>query len=252
MQHPLANPSLAPYGFTTPRSRARLDDKLPSGYPNNEKIMARMWARANCAKSPEPLPVKTIIHDILPAMAQRHRITTGDFQFGGLPYLSRDILVLSTFVQWFGTNCGWCFIDTDISKSWVPDIYWLGHHMFSSQFRYYHPEREFLIKLERDDKYLGNWGYKQELVIFLTHVCNSHCNTSRIRTLLGETCHYERSSVSARDRAVVEGLMRWLGQPAGRAFIAAYAARRKRANDAAWQRKKAEVFPLKKREVAAA
>ena len=225
MRHPLVNPSLAPYGFVPPSSRRRLEYKseLP-GYINCERALARLWDKAHRSNASHPRPIETIVHQILPGIARAHRLVAGDFIFDGLPYRSRDILVLSATVQWLGTNVGNSFLETDISKSWQPEIWQWGTRFFKSQYRYYHPEREFLIKLEKErHARFGTDGLNLPAMIF--HECSNRCGS-----VMGlRHCYYDPHVPEPRDHVLVEGLMRWLAMPAGRAFIAAYQARRARA-----------------------
>lgn len=210
--HPLENPSLAPYGFVFPLRQKRLEyQPLVEHWVNEEKLMARLWDRWNRSNAPRPLPVQTIIHDILPSLATANRLTAGDFLHDGLPYLSRDVLVLSSMLCWFGTNFGRSFLETDISRFGIPG---------------YHPAREFRIKLARKMK-------KVDIVAHVTHVCNARCGT--VRSIVGD-CYHESGEVSVRDRAVVDGLMRWLASRAGRAFIAEFTRRKESAWEAARER----------------
>ena len=213
--HPLENPSLAPYGFVFPSRKKRLEYKPEANHHwvNEEKVIVRLWDRRNRKNAPRPLPVQTIIHEILPSQEKANRIINGDLQFDGLPYLTRDILVLSSVVQWFGTNVGRCFIETDISRQSIPG---------------FHFEREFLIKFAQEMK-------QSDLVAFLTHTCTPHCETIRKLGFRNE-CWYDRNNVSLRDRAVVDGLMRWLGRKAGREFLAEFANRKQNAWAAANKR----------------
>jgi hypothetical protein len=154
-----------------------------------------------------PLPAETIIHVILPGLASANRLTSGDFSHGGLPYLTRDVLVLSSTLQWLGTNVGRCFLEEDISQK---------------RTRRYHPEREFVIKLDLMEK-----EKCRDMVSFFTHVCTPQCTKSG--SFWSDGCVYKKGDSHTRDRAVVDGLMRWLGQESGRAFLAEYATRKKSA-----------------------
>ncbi len=213
--HPLENPSLTPYGFVFPGGQKRLEYKpTTSCCVNVEKIAARIWDRWNRTNAPKPLPVQTIIHEILPGLASANRITNGDFWHNGLPYLTRDILVLSRTVQWLGSNNGLCFLGTDISHSSI--------HGF-------HPEREFRIKFAME---------KMDMVALLMHICTPRCNV--VHSLYYNGCYYNANDVSSRDRAVVDGLMRWLGKRAGRAFIAEFKKRKKNAWDTVREREEKE------------
>lgn len=209
--HPLENPSLAPYGFAFPNRRKRLEYVPEIGGINAEKIIARMWDRRNRANAAKPLPIESIIHEILPSQATANRIAAGDFMHNGLPYLTRDILLISSTIQWLGTNCGNWFLEEDISRE-------LG----------FHPEREFLMKCERSDARRNQT--EPSMALFLTHSCTERCRNNPFMPF--QSCHYD-NPVSERDRAVINGLMRWLGKPPGRGFIAEYLQRRKNAFEAA-------------------
>jgi hypothetical protein len=220
MQHPLVNPSLTPYGFVFPGWAKRLEFQPNdnSYWVNTEVVIGTFWAERNRLKAPRPLPVQTIIHHILPGMAAANRLTTGDFVFDGLPYLSRDIATLSSAVQWFGTNVGRCFLE-DV---W-PHIPAHRH------------DHEFLAKLEyeREKSYSPT-----DLAVHFTHTCNERCG--KIVAFWG-SCKYIPSETTLRDRAVVDGLMRWLGRKDGREFIADYQARRKRVQSAASERRRRDL-----------
>lgn len=213
--HPLENPSLAPYGFVFPHRKERLEHK-PKGHSlwiNEEAIIARVWDRFNRSNAPKPLPIQRIIHEILPGLASSNRLTVGDFYHDGLPYLTRDILVLSSTAQWLGTNNGRCFLDTDISRDSIPG---------------FHPEREFCMKFALEMK-------RSDKVASLTHVCTARCGRIRmINPAVG--CYIDSSDVFARDRAVVDGFMRWLGRKDGRAFNAECTLLKKNARTAVCER----------------
>ncbi|MDD2657626.1 MAG: hypothetical protein PHD04_03135 [Candidatus Pacebacteria bacterium] len=218
-RHPLENPSLTPYGFVFPSWQERLKHKQPPNmtWLNEENIMGRIWDRANRANAPKPLPAETILHDILPSLKTANRLASGDFMFNGLPYLTRDILVLSSFMQWFGTGVGRCFLESAVPSWDVPANGYIG-------------EWEFLIKLKIEQQ---RW----EPIANVVHVCTDDCD--KIRSLNG-SCHRSSAQIMPRDRAVVEGLLRWLGKQAGRAFIAEFQRRKKNAWNAARSRQKAE------------
>ncbi|MDP1707217.1 MAG: hypothetical protein Q8L30_01545 [bacterium] len=220
--HPLENPSLAPYGFTFPNRQKRLAYKPKNHkfWVNEERLIARVWDRRHRADALKPLPIQTIIHDILPSLATANRITEGDFWFDGLPYLTRGILVLSSTVYWFGTNVGRCYLETDISGLSIPG---------------FHPEREFRIKFAQEME-------RKDMVAFLTHVCTSRCGGKvvTLQQVIAGRCYFDSSAVSLRDRALIDGLMFWLGKKAGRAFIADYSARKANAWTAAYARQHEE------------
>ncbi len=226
-RHPLQNPSLAPYGFVFPYYKTRLEFQ-PKEHPfwvNEEKIAGRVWDRCNRANAPKPLPVQTIIHEILPGQKSANRITAGDFWHDGLPYQARDILMLSTAVQWFGTNCGRCFLETDISGDSIPG---------------FHPEREFLIKLAKEHF---------DLAAHLAHECSERCKVHRLFARYG--CYFAEKDVTPRDRAVLDGLMRWLGRKPGRAFAVEFTKRKKNAWADAHKRMQAAFENSRKRYIIA-
>lgn len=199
MQHPLVNPSLTPFGFATPRQKGRLEytPTTATGI-NRERIIARLWDRRNRLMASHPLPAAEIIHEILPSQKKANTLKSGDFVFGGLSYLSRDIIVLSGIVQWLGTNVGDCFLATSINGR-----------------EGYHPEREFVMKLAEE---MG----KCHLVAHILHICNKRCGTFVTRIGSFDGCAYDARLISDRDMVVVDGLMRWLGKKDGRSFIKKY------------------------------
>lgn len=216
MRHPLVNQSLTPFGFTSIGSQTRLDyrPKLEGGI-NRERIIAKLWANWNREQAPLPLPAEVIIHEQLPAMGSRLKITEGEFMFRGKPYVGRDIAVLSSAVQWLATSVGENFL-----------------YCKPMGFSEVHPEREFRekfkIELEQSHRLLPQ---------FTHHVCVEECkrkpdafDRGYMRGLWFDPHYYGK--VTDRDRAVVDSLMWWLGRVHGRAFIAAYTAKKNRAVEA--------------------
>lgn len=215
MEHPLVRPTLAPYKFAFSRQAKRLDYRDPNDpyYFNPEDLIARFWAKRHQADATRPLPIETIIHRILPGMARAHATFTAEFEFGGKPYRSRDIALLSTVVYWFGTNVGNAFLE--------PAYCWLGPRDLPPLSRRLadHPEREFLEKYRRQivphDYVKYVWA----------HTCVPECEKRRQPSFPADHCFYH-DAVVPRDYAVVEGLMRWLGTTEGRTFTAAWRKRR--------------------------
>jgi hypothetical protein len=195
MNHPLENPSLTPIGFVFPLYNKRVFQKLGEGFINGDYEAAFFWEKMNRLKSPAPLPAETIIHEIMPSIAKRGCTQFGDFEFSGRQYFSRDIMVLSTFMQWFGTNIGRSFI-TDAPFG----------------FRCSHPLREFKEKFALENK-------RDKLIAGRIHSCDKHrCGPGAI----GWVCDPDVSQVTDRDRLVVQSLMHWLGNRAGRDYMSAY------------------------------
>lgn len=207
-KHPLENPSLAPLGLTTELSYSRLHWR-PTGpfMVFVERMSARFWEKRNRADALRPLPVETIIHRIMPSMAQRNRIAKGDFVFEGKPYLTRDIVTLSSAVQWFGTNVGSCFINEPLHK----------------KGRGYHPSREFIVKLAQENEQKLD-ACRPDMYTHLTHRCTGRCKNS---------CVYDSRTVTDRDKAVVDALMRWLGTAHGRQYLEQYRVRQQLARESA-------------------
>jgi len=205
-KHPLENPTLAPLGLTTPLSQTRLQWR-PS-IPHTvfvERMSARFWEKRNRTDAARPLPVETILHRIMPSMAQCNRLTRGDFVFEGKAYLTRDIVTLANAVQWFGTNIGKCFIDEPLLK----------------KGKNYHSSREFTRKLARENEQKCEFN-RPNMYTFLAHRCTGRCKGQ---------CVYDARKVTERDKAVIDALMRWLGTVHGRQYLADYRLRQ----DKAWQ-----------------
>jgi hypothetical protein len=201
MQHPLVNPSLAPFGFVFPRYRDRLNFESPHDphWVNPERAMAQFWQKLHRHGADSSFPIEEIVHNVLPSMNSRCRITDGDFTFRGKPYLSRDIALISTIMYWFGTNIGNCFL-----------LYPHGLHT---------PKRHDHEFLEKFNLYMKE---QRNLVAMWTHVCNNDCKLS---SMPFADPHRDRpKEVTPRDYAVAEALMRWLGASSGRVFIASWAA----------------------------
>lgn len=215
MQHPLVRPSLAPYGFAHHHHSDRLGytSDINPYWVNAERLMAKFWDRRHRIDAPDPLPIETIIHRILPAQAQANRLSEGEFTFRGLPYLSYDIALLSSIMYWFGTNVGSCFLER-------PTI-------FPPKGRLGRPEYEFLAKYEREMQ-------RRDMVAFWGHQCTHRCSQDNVMLSPFVSPHaYDSRTITSRDRAVTEGLMRWLGRPEGRVFIADWLAHLERARDTA-------------------
>lgn len=227
MLHPLARPSLAPYGFAYPYQAKRLEYRSPYNkhYVNPERVMARFWAKRHRLDMPRPWPIETIVHDILPGMAKANMLTESDFEFAGTPYFGRDIAVLSTVVYWLGTNCGNAFLQSN--HKWLPESQSASSNSVSKT----PSEHEFLEKFREDMK-------KQDMVVFWIHTCTPACSEP-VPSFVNPH-HYDASEVRPRDYALVEGLMRWLGRKAGREFVAGYEVKLKCSHDAARQRRLAE------------
>lgn len=210
-RRPLENPSLGDYeiAFQCPRDRREYQHKHDPAYINPEKVIARCWHAANAAYAARPLPVRTIIHEILPGIARANLITKGNFCFEGEAYCTHDLRVLSSVVQWLATNVGSCFFDESIDTR--PG---------------YHPEREFVMKFADMDV----WRQRHMLALWV-HECTDKCHTGS--SLNPDYPHYlSQQLVMPRDRAVVEGFMRWLGKKEGRDFVASYRARLERVRTA--------------------
>lgn len=137
------------------------------------------------------------------------RLTKGDFVFEGKPYLTRDIMTLSSAVQWFGTNVGGCFIDEPLAGK--------GPN--------YHRSREFTLKLARRNEDM--FRSFPDMYSFIVHRCTNRCKNS---------CVYNSRMVTDRDKAVVDALMRWLGTAHGRQYLNDYRLRRNKAQEAASSR----------------
>src|SRR3989339_1046875 len=200
MQHPLVNPSLAPCGFVFPASKERLEYSPPNcalWWVNNEVLISRLWEEINRANAPKSPPLITIIHKILPSEVTANKLEEGDFEFAGLPFLSRDIALVSTLVQWFATSVGNAFIESVISHG--------------AKQRHDH---EFVRKFNDYEK-------QYNLIAHLMHTCTPQCHKGLL-LMRGNGHDYSQNEVTARDKAVAMGLMIWLGRAAGRAFIAEY------------------------------
>lgn len=227
-KHPLENPSLAPLHLTTALSYRRLQyEPTSSFWVFEERMSARLWEKRNRMDAQRPLPVERIIHSILPAMAARFRIDKGDFVFEGKPYLTRDIVTLSSAVQWFGTNIGRCFIDEPLRN---PP-------------KNYHASKEFALKLAKENR-------DRDFYAFLSHRCTNACNNpKRFRLFMSDPCLFDSRKVTERDRAVIDGLMRWLGTTHGRQYLTEFSDRRKQAHQDA-DRRRRQSYELRRKKAA--
>ncbi len=212
-QHPLENPSLAPFGLVTLFRWRRLDCEFPHNSVHEEVVIAKLWEEWNRIKASHPLPVKTILHDLMQEGFPQYE---GDFTFEGIPYLTRDIVLLSSTMQWFGTSVGRCCLDPDRN----PD---------------YPPAEEFQVKLARRER-----GFPEDMPAFFAHVCTDVCGTA----YSGGGCAFNHSDASPRDRAVIDSLLRWLGSDEGRRFVEEFKTRTKRLWDEVDARRRADTEKL--------
>lgn len=224
MQHPLVRPTLAPYGFAFPNQAKRLEYRSPIDlhYINPERMMAKFWAELHRIDAPRPFPIETIVHEILPGMAKVNTFAEGEFEFGGRPYLSRDIALLSTVVYWFGTNVGNAFLEPQ--RHWLPEARRLPPLRQSAP-----SEREYL------EKYQGRMRERDLVKYLWAHTCVPACNQHQDARGLGDHHQYHEEVIS-RDYAVVEGLMRWLGRQAGREFSTKWFEKLRRSQEASHER----------------
>lgn len=236
MQHPLVRPSLAPYGFAYHQHSDRLSYKPRHDpyYVNAERMMARFWDRRHRIDALDPLPIETIIHRIMPGHAQVNRLFEKEFEFRGYAYMSRDIALLSSIMYWFGTNVGSCFLEVPYTGDWLPKDRQLPPLNEWKDKLKNHPEHEFLKKYERAMR-------DRDMVAFWGHECTGECGESRRKFSPFVSPHaYDSSAITERDRAVVRGLMHWLGRVEGRSFTADWLAHLKKLRDAADVRRKQE------------
>lgn len=210
MRHPLTTLSLTPLGFVLPQWQERLkwnpSKTEIAHWVNHEQLILRIWDRYHRLSAPRPFPTQTIIHSIVPMLEDGKLLTHGDLEFDGLPYHTRNILVLSSTVQWFGTNVGWCFLT----------------YRTPEENRY---PREFEFKMKLD-------AARNRRILpldIVSHIVASVSEVGVRREREGRhfrTKPYRYNDVLPQDRVVVDALMLWLGTDAGRAFIAAYVRRR--------------------------
>lgn len=227
MQHPLVRPSLAPYGFAYPYQASRLKYRSTHDkhWVNPEHVMARVWAERHRIDAPRPWPIESIVHEVLPGMAKANGLSESDFEFGGMPYHSRDIAVLSTVIYWLGTNCGGAFLQP--VRDWLPESRKLPPLRPAPKGP---SEREFLEKFRKE-------MLRRDMVVFWIHTCVPGCRRA-VSVLFDPHC-YDASEVRLRDYVLIEGLMRWLGRRAGREFIESYEAKLSRSRAAAEGRRAA-------------
>lgn len=202
MDHPLVNPSLTPLGFVFPIYRKRLEHVPLPGSIDGDRVAAEFWELKNRTRARGERPAETIIHEVLPPLDLLADPEKVDFTFEGRGYRSRDIMVLSTFMQWFGTSVGNVFL-TDIPFD----------------LRISDAAQEFRLKLKREEK-------RHPITAILVHECTDACG---VHSMLFWVCKPERGYTTKRDHAVVDALMTWLGMPQGRAYIEEYKAYRQKA-----------------------
>jgi hypothetical protein len=222
--HPLATSSLAPFGFATSFYAERLDFRPPGQkhYLNPERLIAKLWERAHLRDARRPHPIQAIIHTILPSICEDYRAADGDFLFLRKPYSSRDIMILSSAVQWLGTNCGMSFLTESSINSSCDD-----------------PQLEFATKFER-------LSTNCLLTCQFTHECSEKCGTPPPGVFMGLTCRLDPNMVSVRDKALIKSLMLWLGTSAGRRFLDAFILRRNRGSKIIrrWQLLESGLLPV--------
>jgi hypothetical protein len=220
MEHPLQNPSLTPVGLVFPISKARLSFEPPHGSINGDRVSAEFWARKNCLKSSWPLPAETILHEVLPTLEEGAALQQFDFEFRGRLYATRDIMILSTFMQWFGSNVGNSFL-FEMPYGFTPSD----------------SAMVFVEKLAREMKQCDH-TYR------LLHECNDICGTATAHSMISLVGgHHGPGStyVSKHDRLVVRALMLWLATADGKKYVSEHCAYRDRALQAAQDERRAAV-----------
>jgi hypothetical protein len=187
--------SLAPCDLSYLPDQRRFGLTQATEFYNRREFLARLWERLNAKSAGRFLPIRTITHDIIPAQSPAHRLTKGDFIHDGAYYLTQDIRLLSSLVQWFATKGGDAFLGrvaTRERKSGVhPDHF----------FNVFHEEAQY-----------------RDVVAYAVQECTSRYG----KATLGIP-DLSAQIVSSRNRVVADGFMRWLASNPGRAFLAAYA-----------------------------
>ncbi len=195
MEHPLQNPSLTPVGFVFPFSRERLEYIPPPGRVDGDRVSAEFWQEQHRMTSPQPLPVRTILHDILPSTYEEETVREYEVEFRGKWYAARDIMVLSSVVQWFGTSVGNSFLT---ETSYPFDRY----VTFAQKFAY-------------EEK-------RSSIFVQLTHECTDACAKQGISSSFNPRNHHNKVTIEGRDRKLIEALMLWFDTPGGIAYRKAY------------------------------
>ena len=156
---------------------------MSQAHTHNEHILGQVWDRSNYSNSSGLMPLRIILHDIVPWMHAQHRIQNGDLYLGGFPYWKHDVRFLSQMISWLGSVRG-----TEIlypsSNAHEPGIY------------------------------LSRWRarravYEEELARLLA-------------TPKRKVHQRHKSQLSRRERMLVDALMYWLGSTTGRRFLRMY------------------------------
>lgn len=182
MQHPLVNPSLTPFGFVLPNWKHRLEP-LPKDMINGDREMSLLWAASN-RLSEKNRPAELLINEILPSVITVLPDFQTDFVFDGREYQSRDILVLSSFMAWLGTNVGQGFVKGSI-------VY--GQPSMVKRYIAYDEDNSVTRHV------LKNWSQNLPL-----------------------SPRWELPDITDRDRALVRSIMYWLNRKEGKAFMESF------------------------------
>jgi hypothetical protein len=195
--HPLINQSLAPQVFTTDAKLGRRR-YVPQAGVNRERIITTFWDKIHRRAADKPYPLQIILHEILLRRCPDAPRSPVDFDFEGYGYAARDIFVVTSMVQWLGTNVGTQFYeDRTLRACPLPD------------------DEGFWMDFEE------RWGWNT--IRSVLHECTSTCVPSSSSAEFGDGHDYAEV-VSERDLAVVEAFFVWLGMPHGRAFTLSYEA----------------------------
>jgi hypothetical protein len=196
-RYPTGHLSLAPQTFVFSTGHWKSGLNTTNSLINQGRIIGNLWETYNRKDAGECQPVRVIIHGILPALSVANVIDKKrDFVHDGLPYLSRDIRVSSSVVQWFGSDGGNSFLER-ASNDTGPN-----------------PRESFVRAFVEEMR-------RMDIVALVIHSCTPECS----RHASGK-CNLSGEKVLPRDRVVTRGVMHWLGTEQGRAFVADYISRR--------------------------
>lgn len=191
-EYPLKNPSLTPIDLGFSNRKARIEATLGPYMVNGDYFAVLFWDQANRLNA-ERKPAVEILQHILPSLSG-YIYHEGDISFDGAQYVSRDIMVLSSFMQWTGANIGRSFMsETSIGQK-------------SGGVN------EFLNKYQEFNK-------RGRLIGILIHEHTIECG--HVSGGIGH-CVSTPKLATVRDKLVMQALMMWLGTDSGRDYMNKY------------------------------
>jgi len=146
------------------------------------------WDKTSRLSVSVPRPAEVMMNTIMPIMPGYQIFEEGDIPLNDIQYMSRDILVLSSVIQWFGTGIG---------QNWITER--------PSTCKASRSSLEFVERFAIDG---------QKFIYAAIHQCLATCRPGY--------CDHTPKQITKRDRLVVGAFMIWLGRVEGRDYMERY------------------------------